>query len=165
MAYVNETATSIGSDAFGEELFRSYYTDLSLKFANYHENPWNILFHLITTPMGFIGVMSLIRVATNSSTLGMALASFYILTLIQTVPLTVLIGTAALCFVIMMTSRYLQVISTSSYCQFIYPYSPTLSYVLSHYAYPVEPLGFFGIYCGGVRAAGFGSHCYPLAHL
>ena len=107
MAYQNYTQDY---HDMGEQLeFRSYYTDLSSKFATYHENSWNIFFHLITTPLGFVGVMSLIRVITNSSTLGMALASFYVLTLVQTVPLTVLLGTAALCFVIMMTTRHLKV--------------------------------------------------------
>ena len=74
---VNGTA-SIFSNSDDPLEFRSHFTDLSSKFAEHHENEMNILLHMLTTPLGFLGVMSLIRVITNSSTIGVALALFLI---------------------------------------------------------------------------------------
>lgn len=103
----NQTA-SIFSNPNVELEFRSHFTDLSGKFAQYHQDEVNILLHLLTTPLGFFGVMSLIRVMTNSSTIGVALALIYVLSLVQTVSFGVLLGTAMLCFIIVMSSRHFQ---------------------------------------------------------
>jgi len=115
---LNNTFSAAGfNEKMHQGLDRSYYTDLYSKFSEFHQNEYNIFFHLLTTPLGLLGLMSLIRVITNSSTIGMAMASFYVLTLVavEQLPLSVFFGTTALVFVIMMSSRALKLNMISSF--------------------------------------------------
>ena len=43
------------------------WNDLSVKFRKYHSDHTNIFFHLITTPLGVLSVLSLLNKATNTT--------------------------------------------------------------------------------------------------
>ncbi len=85
-----------------------YYETLSVSFGAYHQNPTNVLFHLITTPVGLVGAVGLLHKATNSSSAAMFLVSIYLLSLLPVVPNGVFLGTALMCGLIVYLARQLK---------------------------------------------------------
>ena len=88
--------------------YEAHFLDLSKRFNIFHQNDLNIFIHFLTTPLGVLGFISLIRILTNSSTIGVAISLFYIMTLLPTVSSGVLFGTALMTFIIVISSRKLQ---------------------------------------------------------
>jgi len=84
------------------------YQILSTKFAAHHRNSMNIFLHLLTTPLGFIGLYCLVMKITKATTPSVVLTSIYLISLLPFVPLGVLLGTALLLFTIIMISRSLK---------------------------------------------------------
>ena len=76
------------------------FISLSNRFEIYHQNPWNVFFHFVTTPLGLLGAFGVIRYTTKSSSFLLTLNCFYLLTLLPLVPNGVFFGTAMLCLLI-----------------------------------------------------------------
>ena len=70
------------------------WNDLSAKFRQYHSDHTNIFFHLITTPLGVLSVLSLLNKATNTRMLTIALAVMYCVSIMDKMPLHILATTA-----------------------------------------------------------------------
>mmetsp|Transcript_30664 Transcript_30664/g.41994 ORF Transcript_30664/g.41994 Transcript_30664/m.41994 type:complete len:320 (+) Transcript_30664:99-1058(+) len=85
-----------------------YYEKMSGDFGRYHENPWNVLIHFITTPIGLVGALSLLRYYTRSSSSLLALSSVYLLSLLPIVPNGTFAGTMLLCGIIVFLARKLK---------------------------------------------------------
>jgi uncharacterized membrane protein YGL010W len=82
-----------------------HYEELSSTFSNYHSDPVNVALHFLTTPLGMIGLFSLLRSYTKSSSITIAVTFFYLLSLLPILPSGDFYGTALLCFVIVFCSR------------------------------------------------------------
>lgn len=85
----------------------AFYEKLSFDFGKCHQDPVNVAMHFLTTPVGLIGVFSLLRGYTKSSSATMAITFFYLLSLLPVVPNGVFYGTALLCATIGVLSRQL----------------------------------------------------------
>eukprot|EP01031_Cornospumella_fuschlensis_P043044 gene43044-52604_t len=75
----------------------SHYEHLSQDFSSFHSLPLNVLLHLLTTPLGVVGLCSLLRSVTKSSSALGSLMLVYLLSLLPTLPLGDFLGTAMLC--------------------------------------------------------------------
>mmetsp|Transcript_15947 Transcript_15947/g.35289 ORF Transcript_15947/g.35289 Transcript_15947/m.35289 type:complete len:664 (+) Transcript_15947:182-2173(+) len=82
-----------------------HYRGISSAFGKYHLDPVNVLMHFVTTPLGLIGAVSLLRGYTKSSSVAMTVCSFYLLSLLPAVPNGVFAGTALLCAGIVLAAR------------------------------------------------------------
>lgn len=85
------------------------------KFIEYHGNPVNVLCHLVTTPIGLIGAVSLLRCLTASSSIALAVVFLYLISLLPTLTAGVYIGTAVMCIFIVAATRSLK-LSTFTAC-------------------------------------------------
>jgi len=70
------------------------WNDLSAKFRKYHSDHTNVFFHLITTPLGVLSVLSLFNKATNTNIITKALAVIYCLSIMDKMPLHILATTS-----------------------------------------------------------------------
>lgn len=111
----NSTSTSSSAGFRVEDVIRSSmkgpsadYLRLGDNFSRYHEDPANVLLHFFTTPLGFIGVISLLRKATNSSSVAMSVVFFYLLSLLPIVPNGDFYGTAIFCAIIVLCAKMLK---------------------------------------------------------
>lgn len=84
------------------------FETLSGEFIKYHQDPTNVLLHLITTPLGFIGALSIFRKVFNSSSPAVTLCGVYLLSLLPEVSNGILAGTTLLCIFVILASRYLK---------------------------------------------------------
>ena len=84
------------------------YLKLGDNFGNYHKDPANVLLHFVSTPLGLVGAISLLRTATNSSSVAMSVVFFYLLSLLPIVPNGDFYGTALFCGLIVLASRLLK---------------------------------------------------------
>jgi hypothetical protein len=66
------------------------WNDLSVKFRKYHSDDTNVFFHLITTPLGVLSVLSLFNKATNTNMITKALAVVYCVSIMEKMPLHIL---------------------------------------------------------------------------
>jgi hypothetical protein len=66
------------------------WNDLSVKFRKYHSDDTNVFFHLITTPLGVLSVLSLFNKATNTNMITKALAVVYCVSIMDKMPLHIL---------------------------------------------------------------------------
>ena len=71
-------------------------------------NDLNVFHYVTVNLLGSLGVVSLLRAVSNSSTLGVSLCLVYMFSLCKTISLGVLLGVATLYFTIVMLSRRLQ---------------------------------------------------------
>ena len=109
-SFANSTISDSKSSIFGElpePMAYAHFLLLSTEFSKYHMNNVNIWVHFLTTPLGFLGVLSLIRASTNSSTISVAVTLVYCLSLLHSVSSGVLLGTVLLCMLVLLMSRYL----------------------------------------------------------
>jgi hypothetical protein len=97
-----------------ESLFHYTFEDIAPKFQEYHQNPINVFMHLVTTPIGLIGALSLIRGYTDSSTAGAFIFFCYLLSLMPALTTGVYLGTMALCFFIFYATKHLKLNATFS---------------------------------------------------
>jgi len=81
------------------------YHKLSGEFDKYHGNESNVLLHLITTPLGLLGLISLIRNYASSSSLSIALCTMYLVALLD-IPFGDFIGTTLFCMALVQSARY-----------------------------------------------------------
>ena len=84
------------------------YLKLGDNFGNYHKDPANVLLHFVSTPLGLIGAISLLRTATNSSSVAMSAVFLYLLSLLPIVPNGDFYGTAIFCALILLSARLLK---------------------------------------------------------
>ena len=84
------------------------YLRLGHDFGNYHKDPANVLLHFVSTPLGLIGAISLLRSATNSSSVAMSAVFLYLLSLLPIVPNGDFYGTAIFCALIVLAARLLK---------------------------------------------------------
>lgn len=84
------------------------YLRLGEEFGNYHKDPANVLLHFVSTPLGLVGAISLLRTATNSSSVAMSAVFLYLLSLLPIVPNGDFYGTALFCGLIVLAARLLK---------------------------------------------------------
>ena len=84
------------------------YLRLGHDFQRYHKDPANVILHFITTPLGFVGAISLLRKVTNSSSIAMSIMGLYLLSLLPIVPNGDFYGTALFCGFIVLVARNLK---------------------------------------------------------
>jgi hypothetical protein len=84
------------------------YLRLGAEFGKYHKDPVNVFLHFVTTPMGLVGAISLLRRITNSSSIVMSLIAVYLLSLLPVVPNGDFYGTGFLCIVVVLIARQLK---------------------------------------------------------
>lgn len=82
-----------------------HYRTMSTGFAECHLNPVSVALHLITSPLGMIGMSSLLYSYTKSSSMAVSLSMLYLLSLLPAVPNGVFAGTAILCAVVVFLTR------------------------------------------------------------
>mmetsp|Transcript_9516 Transcript_9516/g.15790 ORF Transcript_9516/g.15790 Transcript_9516/m.15790 type:complete len:732 (+) Transcript_9516:165-2360(+) len=82
-----------------------HYRTVSNDFQEFHLDPVNVIMHFVTTPLGLIGVFSIMRSYTTSSSMAMFLLSMYLVSLLPALPNGVFVGTALLCGLIVFTAR------------------------------------------------------------
>ena len=91
-----------------------YYNKLSDEFAGFHTDSVNVLFHLVTTPLGLVGTVSLINAYTKSWSFVVAALCIYLISLLPAVPNGVFIGTSLFCGVITLAAKELRLTLVSS---------------------------------------------------
>jgi uncharacterized membrane protein YGL010W len=72
------------------------FTALAGKFGQYHQDPTNVILHMLTTPFGIFGFLGLFMYVTQSTTATGVLCLTYVLQLVATVPTGVFCGTVAI---------------------------------------------------------------------
>jgi hypothetical protein len=103
--YNNNTAASPSANLDLCTLCAAYYEKLSVEFSVCHQDPINVILHLLTTPIGIVGALSLLRSYTKGSSTAMTIMSIYVLSLLPIVPNGVFVGTVILCAIIVQLSR------------------------------------------------------------
>lgn len=78
---------------------------LADKFASHHTQAVNIFLHLITTPVGLVGAVSLVRCVTASTSITAYFVLLYLLSLLPSLSTGVYLGTALMCAFIVYTTR------------------------------------------------------------
>lgn len=68
------------------------YLDIASRFNAVHLNPLNIALHMVSTPLGIVGALSLLGCLTKGSTATSVLCITYILSLLRTLPVGVFLG-------------------------------------------------------------------------
>ncbi len=91
-----------------------HYADLSTAFGQYHKDPINVLLHLVTTPLGLIGVFGLLRSYTKSSSTSLFITCCYLASLLPVLSTGDFFGTTVLCFLIISVSRLFKITLTSA---------------------------------------------------
>lgn len=84
------------------------YLRLGAEFGKYHKDPANVFLHFVTTPMGLVGAISILRRITNSSSIVMSIMAVYLLSLLPVVPNGDFYGTVFLCGAIVLIARQLK---------------------------------------------------------
>lgn len=111
MASANVTSTlSFDSCSMNNNVnyINTDFDTLAHNFQLYHKNPINVLLHVLTSPLGVIGVFSLIRYFANSSSAVVAITFFYCMSLLTVVPNGVFAGTVFLCVSLVLICRHLK---------------------------------------------------------
>jgi uncharacterized membrane protein YGL010W len=98
-------SSSIGNSAADYLSPKHYYDSLSHDFASYHKDPVNVLLHLLTSPLGIVGVVSLIRQLTRSSSTAVGITGVYLLSLLPVVPQGIFAGTFVLSAIVIYAAR------------------------------------------------------------
>lgn len=68
-------------DDFSFANYVSEFQRLSIKFEKYHKDPYNVLVHVVTTTIGVIGALCLLRKISGSSSYGVTLMVLYLISL------------------------------------------------------------------------------------
>jgi len=98
------------------------YLDINAKFAQFHQNPTNVLIHLVTTPLGFVGLFGLLRQISQGSTISLVICMIYMLSLVRALPVGVFIGTWISCIIIGTAAKRLQLGVKSSIAMIVVGY-------------------------------------------
>lgn len=78
----------------------SPYTNIIQPFAGYHQDELNVLLHLITTPIGIIGALSLLNRITRTSKSIVALCAIYTIALVLDNGVSLATSTLTMCIMI-----------------------------------------------------------------
>lgn len=106
-----------------DDAFFTSFGDISYEFSKFHTDPANILLHLFTTPLGVLGVLSLIRTASGSSSMGVSLLLLYLFSLLREVSNGVFIGSCILSAVLLYVSRVLRLGMKESVALIVFGYA------------------------------------------
>ena len=100
------------------------YDGLAAAFVRYHTNEVNVFLHLLTTPVGLVGVVSLLRNLTASTSIAAYFVLLYLLSL-SGMGLTagVYIGTALACALIVYMTRALKLSVVTSLAIIVVAYA------------------------------------------
>lgn len=101
-------SSSEPSDILGR-LFHYTFDEIAPEFGKCHQNPLNVALHLITTPIGLLGAVSLVQKYTRGNSAGIFLFFCYLLSLLPALSNGVYIGTFILGFMIMQASIWLNI--------------------------------------------------------
>jgi len=81
------------------------FTIISTKFEAYHTNPINVLIHLITTPLGILGFLALVKWFFRSTSAAGFLCALYVISLLPLIQLGVFAGTLLVCCSLLLLAR------------------------------------------------------------
>lgn len=125
----NNTANSFAND--NDFKIPSEFERISYEFSKYHQTPLNILLHFFTSPLGLVGVFALLKKGFRSSSPGITIILFYLLSLIPEVPNGVFFGSLGLfCIIIQLVRKFeLGILASLSFI--------VLSYVLQDLAHMI----------------------------
>ncbi len=93
---------------FTQAMFKYTFNDIAPKFNEYHQDPVNVMMHLITTPLGIIGALSILRYITRSSGMGAFVFFLYLVSLLPALSTGIFLGTLVICFIIVESTRKLK---------------------------------------------------------
>lgn len=97
-----------GSSAMSSEFGSAFFDQKASQFLGYHKNVVNVFLHMITTPVGLIGAVSLLRCLTASTSIATYFVLLYLLSLLPALTNGVYIGTALMCALIVYVTRSLK---------------------------------------------------------
>lgn len=95
-------------------LFHYTFDEIAPEFQKCHQDPLNVALHLITTPIGILGAVSLLQKFTRGSSAGVFMFFCYLLSLLPALSNGVYIGTFIMCFIIMQTCSTLKLGTVAS---------------------------------------------------
>ena len=95
-------------------LFHYTFDEIAPAFQACHKDIVSVGLHMITTPIGMIGAMSLLRLWTKGSSSGVFVFFCYLLSLLPALSNGVYIGTFIMCFLIMQATRVLKLGASTS---------------------------------------------------
>ena len=95
-------------------LFHYTFDEIAPSFQACHKDIVSVILHMITTPIGMIGAMSLLRLWTKGSSSGVFVFFCYLLSLLPALSNGVYIGTFIMCFMIMHATRALKLGASTS---------------------------------------------------
>lgn len=101
----NITTSQIHSNAYVNDVNAEYFNRLNYEFSKYHQDPYNVLIHLLTTPLGVVGAFSILRKLTGSSSISVCLCVIYLLNLVTDLSNGIYIGTACMLAFILYVTR------------------------------------------------------------
>jgi hypothetical protein len=81
------------------------YLSLANDFSKFHLSPVNVAMHMITTPLGVLGLLCLVRGMSNSTSLVATFMLMYIISLSSSLSVGSFVGTVALCGILLLTAR------------------------------------------------------------
>ena len=90
------------------------YVRLGNDFQRYHKDSATVILYFITTPLRFMGAISLLRRVTNSSSIAVSIMGLYLLSLLPIVPSGDFYGTALFCGFTVLVVRHLKLGVTSA---------------------------------------------------
>ena len=109
-AVASTNFTTIEAEAPADTSFDGF----SRRFRDYHTSSSNVVGHLITMPLGFFAVASLLNAATGSTAITLYLATMYVATLMDHLPLELLLASAVLLGLVLSAARATKLSLSSS---------------------------------------------------
>ena len=95
------------------------YVDIMNRFYLVHQNPSNVLLHMISTPLGLIGAVGLLNYATKGGTASLVMFMFYALSLVRTVSVGAFVGTLVLCFAVGVSAKAMKPTPMQALCMLV----------------------------------------------
>jgi len=80
MSRYNQSFAS--SSSRGASIDADGFSFISQQLGAYHKDPINVLLHFVTTPIGLVGALSLIRNVTNTTSTLVGLCFLYLMSLL-----------------------------------------------------------------------------------
>jgi len=105
MQATGEVGVPVINDVLNSNLFKYTFDETSKEFLKCHLDSVNVLLHLLTTPIGVVGALSLLRYYTKSSSAGVFVFFCYLVSLLPALPTGVYAGTLLMSFVIVELTR------------------------------------------------------------
>ena len=96
---------------------------MSEEFLQHHANAVNVFLHMLTTPVGLVGAVSILRWCTASTPMAAYIVLLYLLSLLPALTNGVYIGTAIMCACIVYTTRAFKLSLAASVALIIVAYA------------------------------------------